>query len=155
MAQIKVRHLTAAGLIAVTSMLGKLEHRELRAYMDIGGYVTYCDGIRTPGVKEGDTFTNAQCDKLTFAEIQDHINVIDKYVTGDISQETLEALILLVHNIGETQFAHSTAVKRFNAGDIKGGCEALTWFNQVHGKVVQGLVNRRKFEHDLCLKGIQ
>lgn len=148
---LKVRHLSAAGLIAVASMLGKLEHRELTAYYDIGGTVTYCDGIVTPGVKAGDKFTNAQCDKLTFLEVQDHIRVIDKYVTGDISQNTLEALIILVHNIGERQFAHSTAVKRFNAGDIQGGCEAITRFNQVHGVVSKGLENRRAFEKKLCL----
>lgn len=151
----KVHKLSAAGFAIVASLLGRLEHRELTAYVDLGGTVTYCDGIVTPGVHAGDKFTNPQCDKLTFMEIRDHVKVIDKYVNVNLPQDTLEALILLVHNIGETQFRASTCAKRLNAGNIAGGCEALTWFNQVHGEVVPGLVNRRKFERDLCMKGVQ
>lgn len=151
----KAHNIAGGTILAVTSMLGALEHRELVAYRDIGGVTTFCDGIVRAGVKVGDKFTKKQCDDLSFWEIRDHIKVIDKYVNVDLTQTQLEALILFVHNVGETQFRNSTALKRFNAGDIHGGCEAMLWFNRVHGQIVTGLVNRREAEHKLCVEGMQ
>lgn len=147
--------IAAATISAVIALTGKLEGRALVAYRDIGGVTTFCDGIVRAGVHVGDKFTKKQCDELTFWEIRDHIAVIDKYVNVDLTQSQIEALILFIHNVGETQFRNSTALKRFNVGDMRGGCQALTWFNRVHGQIVAGLVNRREAEHKLCVEGLQ
>lgn len=61
------------------------------------------------------------------------------------------AMLSLAYNIGTGAFARSTCLKRFNAGDIEGAAEALTWFNKAGGKVVRGLVRRREAERDLFL----
>lgn len=154
----KYHNIAAGTVLATAAMLGGLEHRELTAYRDLvvkdRVVVTYCDGETGGGVRVGDKFTPKQCDKLTFAEIRQHIAVIDKYVNVDLSQEQIEALILFIHNCGESAFANSTALKRFNSGDIRGGCDALTWFNRVNGKIIKGLINRRDAEHKLCIEGL-
>lgn len=62
------------------------------------------------------------------------------------------AMLSLAYNIGPSAFGKSTCLKRFNAGDMEGAAEALTWFNKAGGKVLQGLVRRRAAEHDLFLK---
>lgn len=48
----------------------------------------------------------------------------------------------------------STALRRLNAGDMRGACEALTWFNRSGGRVIRGLVNRRADEHAKCVEGL-
>lgn len=61
------------------------------------------------------------------------------------------AMLSLSYNIGPSAFARSTCLKRFNAGDIDGAAEALTWFNKAGGKVLRGLVRRRAAERELFL----
>lgn len=146
--------IAAATIAACIALTGKLEGRSLRTYYDIGGVLTYCDGITGGGVVDGQTFTDKQCDELTLMKVREHIAVIDKHVNVDLSQPQIEALVLFIHNIGETQFRNSTALKRFNSGNMRGGCDAMTWFNRVKGKVVAGLVNRRNDEHKLCVEGL-
>jgi len=46
----------------------------------------------------------------------------------------------------------STALRRFNSGDIEGAAEALQWFNKAGGRVLTGLVRRRAAEADLMLE---
>jgi len=49
----------------------------------------------------------------------------------------------------------STALRRLNAGDISGACEALTWFDRAGGRVIRGLQNRRADEYRLCMEGVR
>jgi lysozyme len=60
----------------------------------------------------------------------------------------------LTWNIGIGATCRSTALRRINAGDLAGGCEAGTWFNRAGGRVVRGLVNRRADEYRLCMEGV-
>ena len=49
----------------------------------------------------------------------------------------------------------STATRRLNAGNIIGGCTALTWWNKAGQRVVRGLALRRGEERDLCMMGVR
>jgi GH24 family phage-related lysozyme (muramidase) len=60
----------------------------------------------------------------------------------------------VVCNVGIAGAGKSTATRRLNAGDIAGGCQALTWWNKAGGRVVRGLVNRRAEEFALCMDGL-
>jgi lysozyme len=55
-------------------------------------------------------------------------------------------------NCGVGGIGKSTATRRLNAGDIAGGCQALTWFDKAGGRVLRGLFERRKREKALCLQ---
>jgi len=71
-------------------------------------------------------------------------------VRAPLSQNQFDALVSLIFNIGSGQFSGSTAKKRINAYDTKENItEAWQRWNKDDGKVVQGLVNRRKAETDL------
>lgn len=61
------------------------------------------------------------------------------------------AMLSLAYNIGPTAFKKSTALKRFNAGDIEGAAEAMMWFNKAGGKKLRGLVRRREAEVEMFL----
>lgn len=60
------------------------------------------------------------------------------------------AAISLAYNIGPAAYCKSTAAKRFQAGDLKGGCKAFAMWVKAGGRVLPGLVNRREAEIELC-----
>jgi lysozyme len=73
--------------------------------------------------------------------------------TEALAPPTDAAFTSLTWNIGTGGVCRSTALRRLNAGDIAGGCEALTWWNRAGGRVVRGLTNRRADEYRLCMEG--
>ena len=56
--------------------------------------------------------------------------------------------------ITATRGCRSTAARRFNAGDWRGGCEAFLMWNKAGGRPVRGLTLRRQRERALCMKGL-
>jgi len=132
----------------------------LRAYLDIAGIATACDGI-TKGVRMGQVYTEAQCAMLLERELVIHAQGVMNCTPG-LRPERLApqraAAVSLAYNIGVAGFCRSTAARRFNAGDIRGGCEAFLPWNKarVNGvlRPVQGLTNRRVRERTMCLRGI-
>ena len=60
------------------------------------------------------------------------------------------AFVSLAYNIGVKAFCGSTVVKRVNAQDYQGACDAILMWNKAGGKVLRGLVNRRESEKAIC-----
>lgn len=148
--------------IAVPFILQK-EGVRLTAYLDIVGVPTICGGITSAaGIKVYigmPPMTLADCLALMRVQVAKYRNQFIKYLT----KATLDmrypptrdtAYTSLAFNVGVGTAGKSTATARLNAGDIKGGCEAITWFNKAGGRVIRGLVTRRAEERDLCLKGL-
>lgn len=132
----------------------------LRAYLDIAGIPTACDGI-TKGVKMGQVYTEAQCAMLLERELVVHAQGVMKCspgLRGDGRDNQRAAAVSLAYNIGVGGYCRSTVVRRFNAGNYRGGCDAFMAWNKarVNGvlRPVQGLTNRRARERALCLKGL-
>lgn len=140
----------------------------LRAYLDVAGIATACDGIiRVDGrpVRLGDVFTEDRCTELLERELVVHAqgmirctpafaNHPDKERIGP----TLAAVTSFTYNVGIGGYCGSTAARRFNAGDWRGGCEAMMMWNKarVNGQLqpVRGLTLRRQRERDLCLRSV-
>lgn len=153
------------GTAKVTHVSGK---QYLRAYLDVAGIATACDGIiRYKGrpVRIGDVFTPAQCDAALEQELVKHAtdmmactpafrNYPDKEAIG----ATLAAVTSFTYNVGPSGYCGSTARRLFNAGDWRGACDALLRWNKarVNGVLqpVRGLTLRRQRERALCLKGL-
>ena len=64
----------------------------------------------------------------------------------------LAAAVSLRYNIGGAAYDRSTVAKRFSQGRWREACDAFLAWNRAGGRVVQGLVNRRKHERELCLR---
>jgi len=77
----------------------------------------------------------------------------DALTIDALATETDAAMTSLAWNIGVGAIRRSTALRRLNAGDVAGACEALTWWNRAGGRQVRGLVNRRADEYELCMDG--
>ncbi|HET9510006.1 MAG TPA: lysozyme [Sphingomonas sp.] len=126
----------------------------LRAYLDIVKVPTACDGI-TRGVRLGQTYTEAQCNALLEQELVAHAEPVIACVPrlyGRPNQAA--AAVSLAYNVGTSGFCGSTAARRFNVGDWRGGCEAFLMWDKAGGRVVRGLQLRRQRERALCLKDL-
>jgi len=139
----------------------------LQVYLDIVGVPTACDGITTyqgKPLKAGMRFTEQQCAAMLEEELVKHAIGVMKCTPGLAlsSDPRVEkrregprfAAVSGAYNFGVGNYCGSTARKRFNAGDLMGGCEALTWWNKAGGRVIKGLVARRAREAKVCREGL-
>lgn len=134
--------------------VGKWEGLRTTAYRDIVGVWTICYG-HTRTVIPGETRTVAECNALLAEELLEYREGLHRYFTTQtinrrLTPERDTAYTSLAFNVGIAGAGRSTATRRLNAGNIAGGCEALTWWNKAGGRVVRGLVNRRAEERALC-----
>jgi len=153
---------TVADFSAVAvPLIGRWEGLRTTAYLDTIAdppVWTVCYG-ETNGVGPGDTYTKAQCDAKLAAQILVYREGLHSYFTTQtraarLTPERDAAYVSLAYNAGVSAIGRSTATRRINAGDIRGGCTALGWWNKAGGRVIRGLVNRRAEETALCLRGL-
>lgn len=136
-------------------LIAKWEGKRNNAYKDIVGVVTICYGS-TRGIKMGMHMTDEECTDLLREEVHEYRDGWLKYVknTGALTPHRKAAYTSLAFNVGIRGAGRSTATKRLNAGNVPGGCTALTWWNKAGGRVVRGLVRRRTDEQALCMVGL-
>ena len=145
----------AAAALIVTPFVAGWESGgtpRLKAYRDIVGVWTICDG-ETLGVAPGIVETVASCQQRSEAALIRHAEPVlacTPALRGHPHQ--LSAAISLAYNIGTTAYCRSTVARRFNAGQWAAACDLFLAWTRAGGRVVQGLVNRRRAERALCLK---
>ena len=120
---------------------------------------TICYG-ETEGVRQGEVRTRAQCEQglrqgLIRYRAGWYRSLLPETPARHLTPERDAAFTSLCWNIGIAGCGGSTATRRLNAGDVRGACEALTWWNRAGGRVVRGLQNRRADEHRLCVAGLR
>lgn len=150
-----------AFLTVAVPFVGSWEGKSNAAYLDTIASPpvwTICHG-ETRGVRQGDYRTDAQCAAMLAEGLLTFRNGLHDYFTAQTKAQRLTphrdaAYVSLAYNAGIRAIGRSTATRRLNAGDIRGGCEALSWWNKAGGRVIRGLVNRRTAERDLCLRGL-
>ena len=145
-------------LAVAVPFVGKWEGLRLAAYRDIVGVWTVCYG-ETKGVRPGDRYTKAECDAMLARELISYRSRLHQYFSSETLAGRLHvhrdtAYTSLAYNVGVGGAGKSTATRRLNAGDIAGGCKAITWWNRAGDRIVRGLVNRRSDEVALCLQGL-
>ncbi len=155
---------TGAIALAITALIQPWEGRELKAYKDIVGVWTICDG-ETKGVKPGMVKTNAECDAMLLKRVEhDFYRPLTKCIAGytGLPLSLQASLLSASYNVGVGAICNSTAARLAKVGDHRGSCEAVTRFNRAGGKVVRGLKLRREFgdasridELELCLEGLK
>ena len=66
----------------------------------------------------------------------------------------LLAAVSLAYNIGPAAYERSTVARRFSQGRWREACDAFLMWTRAGGRKVQGLVNRRRKERAICLRGL-
>jgi lysozyme len=101
-------------------------------------------------VQEGDKITLDRADRLLFFVVTKFENEVKKIVKSEINENQLGALTSFAFNVGAGNLAKSTLLKKVNANpnDATIRDEFMRW-TKAGGKVLNGLVTRRKAEADL------
>lgn len=141
--------LSAAGLIAIASYEGFSD----RAYIPVEGDVPTIGFGSTEGVKMGDTITVPKALERLTRDVGVAESAIGRCVKVPLSQGEYDAFTSLAFNIGSNAFCTSTLVKRLNAGDYDGACQEIRRWVFSGGQKLEGLVNRREAEYQMCMEG--
>jgi len=127
------------------SLIKKFEGCELEAYKCAAGVWTIGYGS-TKGVKEGDTVSQEEADKLLLHEMEEYEGYINDMVNVDLEQNQFDAMVSWAFNLGPANLKASTLLKVLNAKDYEGVPAQIKRWNKAGGKVLQGLIRRREAE---------
>ena len=142
-------------------LIKEFEGLRLNAYLDSAGVPTIGYGLTSdalPGVvvRLGMVISKREADDYFDRAIEVFAQGIWKYFKVQPTENQFGAFVSLAYNIGIGAFSKSTALRRFNSGDITGAAEAIKWWNKATVKgqkvVLKGLVRRRAAEAALFLK---
>lgn len=114
-------------------------------------YFTIGYGHYGPDVRIGQVITKAQAEELLMKDLERFIAAVNKYdYTYDFTQNEFDALVSFTYNLGEGCLNQVTDNKRRSKPQI---AEKMLLYYNSGGKRIEGLVRRRKAEHDLFLSG--
>lgn len=123
--------------IGIGHLLTRAEQRSGK--IDIAGeQVDYRNGL-----------TEEQVFALLDQDTQDAAEIVDKYVTVELTPEQRDALISFAFNIGEGNFKNAGAIKALNRGDVEEFLKRHAQWNKSKGKEMRGLTRRREQEANL------
>jgi len=143
-----------AGAIALAiPLIERWEGTRTDPYRDIVGVWTVCSGETRVAMRR---YTHAECSAMLRRAVESDYGAAVLRAVPALARRPHQfaASISLAYNIGAPAFARSTAARRFNAGDWRGGCDAFLMWRFAGGKEVKGLKNRREDERRLCLAGL-
>jgi lysozyme len=96
--------------------------------------------------KAGMVITEAEAEYYLEKTMADFSAQIRGAITAPINENEFGAFVSLAYNIGPTGFKRSSALRHFNAGDKSRAAVSIELWNKAGGKVLAGLVRRRKAE---------
>lgn len=129
-------------------LIKSFEGCKLVAYLCPAGVWTIGYG-HTSGVSKGQVITKEQAENMLKSDMKKY----EKYVTDDVkialNENQFSALVSFCYNCGRGNLR--TLVKGRTASQI---AEAMLLYNKANGKILNGLVRRRKAERELFLKPV-
>ena len=149
----KSRFALAALALSASGFVGILGYEGFssEAVIPVPGDVPTYGWGTTEGVKMGDTITPDEAIERAYRDIAKTESAIHKCVHVPLSQGEYDAFTSLAYNIGTNAFCRSTLVKKLNQRDYAGACQEIRRWVYVKGRKVQGLINRREKEFQLCM----
>ncbi len=122
------------------------------------GTTTRPDGT---AVRMGDTTNPVEALQRKARDLQRFEGALKQCVTVPLYQHEYDAYVDHAYNIGTGAFCSSTIVRRLNAGDYQGACDAILMWKRVGqqdcsipgNRICWGLWQRRLATHKQCLGG--
>jgi lysozyme len=105
----------------------------------------------TKDVKPGDKTTPVRALQQLGKDADVYQQAMRRCITVPLHQYEWDAYVSLTYNIGSGAFCKSTLVRKLNAQDYSGACWEILRWNKAGGRVLTGLVNRRKSEYNTCM----
>ena len=143
--------------------VGAWEGLRTKAYRDAVGVPTVCYG-ETRGVKLSDRYTVEQCKEMLGDGLIDFEKGVRRCLKAPdrIPDKSYVAFVSLAYNIVQRGFCRSS-ISRYankyadtgNLNDLRAACNRILRYNKAGGRVLSGLVRRRKEERKLCIEGVK
>ena len=154
-------------MTTAADIIKRWEGLRLKAYPDPGtGGKPWTIGYgHTRNVKQGDTCTLDQALAWLAEDMADAYRIVDNAVTVPLTRQQRDALCSFVFNVGPgaknvkdgfvtlKNGKQSTLLRMLNAGNYTGAAAQFDRWNKAGGRILAGLVNRRKQEKALFLSG--
>lgn len=144
----------AAALTLATSLVVYFEGVELVTYTDPVGIPTVCVGETAKHIVMRERFTRDECMVILNDSMRMHMVGLTACIDVPVAPHEAAALVSWSYNIGVNAACNSTLVAKLNAGAPPSEwCGELARWIYAKGKRLQGLVNRRQAEYNMCMTG--
>ena len=160
-----------AWVAVAVSMIAPFEGFYGHKYRDSVGVLTICYGATAAdGVDFSKTYTKGQCLDMLARDIPKYDAPLKRCIKPEVYNalpvHRHAALVSLAYNIGSGGVCKSSVVRDLNSGNLghpgnpydargrllPGACNDFLKFDRAGGRVLQGLVNRRRAERVSCLR---
>lgn len=132
------------------AIIKQFEGCKLKAYHCPANILTIGYGHTTaaghPEVTEGMTITQDEAVRILASDLVKFEEAVDGMVTVELSQGQFDALVSFAYNCGTGALKKSTLLKKVNAEDWDACPAEFMKYTRGGGKVLPGLVRRRKAE---------
>jgi GH24 family phage-related lysozyme (muramidase) len=141
-------------------LIKRYEGLELAAYADPGskgepytiGY-GHTSMAGPPAVHRGMRISMAEAVSILKSDLGKFETAVSGLLTRTPTQNQFDAMVSLCFNIGPKNFASSTVLRRFNAGDFVKAANGFMLFTKASGHEMKGLIARRSAEMELFRAG--
>ena len=127
------------------ALIKKFEGCELDSYICSGGVWTIGYG-HTAGVKQGDKINQDEADHLLTGDLEEFEGYVSNAVEVALDQNQFDALVAWTFNLGPSNLKSSTMLKVLNEENYSKVPSEMRRWNKAGGKVLEGLIRRRKAE---------
>ena len=146
-----------AWVAVAVAMIAPFEGYYGHKYHDSVGVLTICYGATAAdGVDFSKTYTKGQCLDMLARDIPKYDAPLKACIKPEVYNalpvHRHAALVSLAYNIGSAGVCRSSVVRDLNAGRVQQACNDFLRFDRAGGRVLQGLVNRRRAERASCLR---
>lgn len=135
------------------AFITRWEGCHLKAYLCPANVLTIGVGhtaaMGDPKPVSGMKITQAEADAILARDLGKIERDVEAAVTVNLNQRQFDTLVSFVFNVGIGAFRKSTLLKKLNASDYDAVPSELMKWTRAGGRVMQGLVNRRKAEADM------
>lgn len=133
------------------SIIENFEGFRSEAYQDSVGVWSIGYGT-TRGVQKGDTITKEDASARMLIELEeDYSSAVQNLVKVPLTQYEFDALSCFTYNLGATNLMNSTLLRKLNLNSYELAAKEFPKWAYAGGKLLQGLVYRRKAEQLMFL----
>ncbi len=100
-------------------------------------------------VYPGLLWTQEKADNTLVSDVNRTAIPLNGVMSNKPLQHQFDAMVSFAYNVGTGAFKDSTLLRKFNAWDVEGAANEFKRWNKAGGKVLQGLIVRRKREENL------
>jgi lysozyme len=133
------------------AIIREFEGCKLKAYRCPAGVWTIGYGW-TIGVKPGTRWTQQKAEEMLIEGVKPYAKAVSESIgKAPTTQNQFDALVSFCYNAGPGNFRKSSMLRFHRQGKYQQAADAFLGWNKGGGKVLKGLVRRRKHERALYL----